>query len=320
MVAMVGVFLGSGFFTVGPQQKAVILRFGKPVGAGQQALLTAGLHWAFPYPIDDVVKIPITEIQQVSSTVGWYYQTPEQALSGEEMPAGPSLEPGRDGYALTADQNIVHVKATLYYHIDDPLRYTFDFTSASNTVQNALNNALLATAARFTVDDLLQLNQTGFKDAVRQRVAELTEQQVGISVDNCDVSHVAPLRLKADFERLTTARETRNKLLEDAKSYENQVLSKAGAEAVTITNLAVGERDNYVKSLKAEAKRFTDLRPQYEKYPSLFAQLMVAEAMSEVLTNVQDKIYLPEREDGKPRELRLMLNREPLAPKPAGNP
>jgi modulator of FtsH protease HflK len=63
MWVLVILFFCSGFFTVGPQEKAMILRFGKPVGEGQKALLSAGLHWSFPYPIDEVVKIPITEIQ-----------------------------------------------------------------------------------------------------------------------------------------------------------------------------------------------------------------------------------------------------------------
>ena len=44
------------------------------------------------------------------------------------------------------------------------------------------------------------------------------------------------------------------------------------------------------------------------------------QAMGQVFTNVQDKIFLPQRADGKPRELRLMLNREPPQPKPAANP
>jgi hypothetical protein len=42
--------------------------------------------------------------------------------------------------------------------------------------------------------------------------------------------------------------------------------------------------------------------------------------MTMAFTNVQDKIYLPQRADGKPRELRLMLNREPPAPKPVATP
>ena len=156
MVVLVAVFLFSGFFTVREQEKAVILRFGKPVGEGGKALLGAGrLHWSFPYPIDEVVRVPIAEIQKVTSTAGWYATTPEQELAGTEPPPGLSLNPAVDGYALTADGNIVHTRATLSYRIEDPIRHVFDFVNASNAVQNALDNALLYTAARFKVDDIL---------------------------------------------------------------------------------------------------------------------------------------------------------------------
>jgi membrane protease subunit HflK len=59
MVLLVLVFLASGFFTVGPQERAIILRFGKPVGEGEKALLGPGLHWSFPYPIDENIKVSI---------------------------------------------------------------------------------------------------------------------------------------------------------------------------------------------------------------------------------------------------------------------
>ena len=42
MVLLVLVFLASGFFTVGPQERAIVLRFGKPLGEGEKALLGAG--------------------------------------------------------------------------------------------------------------------------------------------------------------------------------------------------------------------------------------------------------------------------------------
>ncbi len=171
MVLMVLAFFGSGFFQVGPSEKAVILRFGRPVGEGKGVLLGPGLHWSFPYPIDEVVKIPITEVQQVKSTTGWYFTTPEQELSGEELPAGPSLNPAIDGYVITADRNIVHTRATLNYHIDDPIAYIFNFASASNSIQNALNNALLFTAAHFNVDDILTRDVDGFRRPCRRASA-----------------------------------------------------------------------------------------------------------------------------------------------------
>ena len=270
-----------------------------------------------------MVKIPITEIQQVKSTIGWYFMTPNEEAAykatGVEPAANsgrPSLTPGMDGYVISADRNIIHTRATLYYQVDDPIRYVFGFDSASNTVQNALNNALLYTAAHFAVDDILYNNRAGFQDAVLQHVSELAEQErLGISVDHCDVESMPPRQVKYIFDRVTEARENRNKVLYEAHSYENQVTNNATAQAFTITSLAVSARSRYVQSLEADAKAFSALLPNYKINPDLFEQQQLVQVMGNALTNVQDKFFLPERLDGKPRELRLLLNREPPQPK-----
>ncbi len=73
MVALVIIIFAAGFFTVNPGEKAVILRFGNPVGHDQSMLLGPGkLYWSFPYPIDEVVRIPFAERQTVSTSIGWY--------------------------------------------------------------------------------------------------------------------------------------------------------------------------------------------------------------------------------------------------------
>jgi modulator of FtsH protease HflK len=321
MGVMVFAFFCSGFFIIGPQEKAVILRFGKPVGDGSKALLTAGLHWSLPYPIDEVVKIPITEIQKISSNNGWYLTTPEAELSGEEMPAGASLNPAIDGYVISADRNIIHTRATLYYHIDQPISFVFGFTNAAVTVQNALDNALLYTAAKFNVDDILTRDVAGFKEAVQQRVSDLAEQEhLGIVIDQCEVQSIPPRQLQPVFAEVTTAREKRNQALNEANSYTNRVFNESSAQATSITNAAAVASANYVKSITSEAKRFGDLLPQYATNSALFVQQTFVQAMGQAFTNVQDKIFLPQRADGKPRELRLQLNREPPQPKPAANP
>ena len=316
MLLLVVTFLCSGFFTVGPSEKAIILRFGKPVGEGQKVLLSSGRHWSFPYPIDEVVKIPITEIQQVKSTIGWYAVTPEQELSGAIPPPGASLTPGVDGYVISADRNIMHVRATLYYQVDQPVQYVFWFANAANTIQNELNNALLHTATHFKVDDILYNNRAGFQDAVLQRVTELADQnKLGISIQHCDVESTPPRQLKYDFDQVTAARENRNKVLYEAHTRENQVTNNAAAQAFTITSLAISAKSRYIQSLQADAKAFSALLPNYKINPGLFEQQQLVQVMGNVLTNVQDKFFLPERLDGKTRELRLLLNREPPQPK-----
>jgi regulator of protease activity HflC (stomatin/prohibitin superfamily) len=93
------------------------------------------------------------------------------------------------------------------------------------------------------------------------------------------------------------------------------VLINANAAAAARINAAETERTNLVASIAAEAQRFQDLLPKYCSNPVLFVQQRLTETMSRVMNNAQDKIFLPERADGKTRELRLLLNREPLKPK-----
>ena len=223
MGLMVIAFFCSGFFQVGPQEKAIILRFGKPLGEGEKMLLGPGLHWSLPYPIDEVVHIPISQIQTVTSDNGWYSTTPEQELSGEELPAGPSLNPAIDGYVLTADHGIAHVRATLSYHITDPIQYVFNFVNASNAVQNTLDNAVLYSAAQFNADDILINDVERYREAVQERMTDLIEQDnLGITIDTCTIDKNPPRQLTQVFNDVTDARQNRAKTLYDAHNYENQ--------------------------------------------------------------------------------------------------
>jgi membrane protease subunit HflK len=320
MVALVVIIFAAGFFTVNPGEKAVILRFGKPLGEGQKMLLSSGkLYWAYPYPIDEVVKIPISEIQKVNSTVGWYATSPEMEVAGTEPPAGPSLNPAIDSYVITADRNIIHTRATVFYHIDDPRTAIFGFTAGtnhqfnlggiSNAVQNAVNNALVATAARFNVDDILMRDVAGFQDAVRQRVNDLVaREQLGVVVDQCQVQSIPPRQLKDVFKQVSDARQNRDKVIQEALGEQNRILSQAGATASSITNAAEAARTRFVSSVQSDAEVFQSLLPRYQSNPRLYMQTELAKIMPQMLTNAQRVEFLPKRADGQPREMRLMLN------------
>ncbi len=309
---LVCVFLGSGIFTVGPQERAIILRLGKPVGDGEKALLGPGFHWSMPYPIDEYVKVSISGIQKVTSTVGWYATTPEMELAGTEMGAGPSLSPMVDGYLLTADGNIAHARATLTYHIHDPVRYVFGFLNASNAIQSAVDNSLIWAAARYPVDDIITRDVIGFNEAVRRRATELiTQQNLGVTVEQCSVQSIPPRQLKEAFANVLKAEVNRSRVLNESRSYENQVLSKASADSQSRKDTAESDRSRLVNDMAGQAERFRDILPQYQQNPTLFVQQRLSETLGRSLTNVQDKIFLTESGDGRPKELRLLLNREP---------
>ncbi len=312
MVILILIFFASGVFTVAPNQRAVIFRFGKARGIAAEQLLGPGLHWAWPYPIDEVKMIPVGQIQTVRSTVGWYSISPEAEALGQQPEAVPSLNPATEGYTLTADGNIIHVRASLRYRISDPLSYAFNFVAASNVVQNALDNALFYASAQFKVDRALRDDVAAFKETIRSRVAQLvTTQNLGIVLDPADVEVVAPVYVRSAFNDVLAAEQDKNKAVNAARGYENALLSKAQGEATAIVNQGQGDRSRLVQSAASEARYMTERLPEYQRDPNSFRQRLLTETWMRILTNASDKFVLLERANGGASELRLLLSREP---------
>jgi membrane protease subunit HflK len=256
--------------------------------------------------------VSITGIQKVTSSVGWYAITPEQELAGTEPPMGSSLTPGFDGSTLTADSNVIHTRATVTYRIEDPIRYVFGFVDASNAVQSAVDNALLFAASRYKVDNILTRDVIGFSELVRKRLVELVaENRLGIQVEQCTVQSVPPRQLKDAFANVLKSEVNRNKALVEARSYENQTLTRASADVSSRINTARSDRARLVAEISSRADQFQRLLPGYRDNPEVFVMRRLTETLGRVLTNVQDKIFVPESVDGKSRELRYLFNREP---------
>jgi len=101
MAVLVVLFIASGVFTVEPSEQALVLHFGRIRGdAGGASVLNAGLHWAWPAPIDEIVKIPVTQQQVLDVDSFWYFLTETEKSSGKERPASADFSP-KDGYCLT---------------------------------------------------------------------------------------------------------------------------------------------------------------------------------------------------------------------------
>ena len=313
MIILVVVFLGSGIFTVDPNEVAVILRLGKPAGSGADAILRPGIHWSFPSPIDEIVRIPIGESRTVEATNCWYQVTPEMEISGELPPSLSTLQPGVDGYALTSDGNIIHARATAKYRIADPLRYAFGFRGATNILENALNNAVLYAAVRHTAEEALYKDKTGFQDAVRRRFLQTIEKaNLGIDLEPIQVQTFPPMYVKEAFDQVLEAEQALSEARNTSQGEAEEITRKAVGEGRALISDGITRSNMLVQTLRADAEAFSDQLADYQRNPRLFRERLLVETMFQVLTNVNDKWLLPESKDGRRRQIRLMLNREPL--------
>ena len=114
MIVLVVLFLASGFRTIEPDEQALVLRFGKIRGIGEDRVIGPGLvgplpwlHNVFPYPIDKIVKIPVAKKQNLPINSFWYYQRPDELLPqtpGTKVRPPDTLNPVKDGYCITRSE------------------------------------------------------------------------------------------------------------------------------------------------------------------------------------------------------------------------
>ena len=115
VLILLGACFASGFYVVGPDQRAVVRRFGAVADQ-----VGPGMHYRVPWPIDQVDIVKTTSIMKVG--VGFVLP------SGDgEMPPGPEL--------LTGDTNIVNVNLILQYVIRDPSEFLFQIKDPAAFVE-----------------------------------------------------------------------------------------------------------------------------------------------------------------------------------------
>ena len=316
MALLVVIFFLSGVFQVKQNEVAVILRFGKPVGDSvAEQVRKSGLHFAFPYPIDEVVKIPLGQSQTIASTAGWPAVNPLEKIGAEAAPTGDSLRPGIDGYTLTQDGNIIHVRAEIKYSVNDPVAYEFNFESAKELLQNALNNSIIYASAHFSADAALYKEKTAFKEKVELRLKQLVDTgSLGIKLEPINVETSAPRSVRAAFDAVLESEQERGRKISEAQGDANKITLEAVGEAQAVVSGGISRSNMLVQVVSTEARYFLDQLPHYKADPELFRQRLLIEKMGVILTNAQDKFYIPSRADGQTRELRLQLNPEPKKP------
>ena len=296
-------------FQVKQNEVAVVLRFGRPVGdTPDERVKRAGLHWSLPFPIDEVVKIPLGESSVARSTIAWYLQSDADAAAGVKPDELDRLTPGRDGHVITADGNILHVRAELRYRISDPAAFVFNFRNPTNLLVNLLNNSVHWAAVRTTVDNALYKDVDGFRNSVRLRLSQLIElAHLGVRIDQLEVQTVAPQFVKRAFDMVIAAGLDRDKRVKEAQGDAEKITREAVGEAARAIDTAKSSGNALVQGLAADARSFNDQLGEYRKSPSLVRTRLQLATIGRVFTNAADKWYLP----AGVTELRLNLSREP---------
>lgn len=266
VVGLVVVYFLSGFYMIGPGERGIVLTFGRYSG-----LTESGLHYHLPRPVQahrivDVARVRTAEI-------------------GYRTEAGGARSELKEAQMLTGDENLVEVQLFVQYLVQDPVAFEFRVKDGEEALRASAEIALRSTVGQNTIDFTMTEGRVEAQSHVKELLQDLLDQyRTGLLVTEARLLAVdPPSEVRDAFHDVVRAFEDRERLVQEAEGYAEQVVPEARGQAAQIVLEAEGYRQQRVIRAEGDAARFTALYEEYRKNPEVMRERLYLESIENVL-------------------------------------
>ena len=274
-------WLFTGVYMVGPDEIGVVRTFGEYTRVAQ-----SGLNYHFPYPIEQVNTPAVTEVKRIE--IGFRTLRNGQYRSIE-----------KESLMLTGDENIVDAEMIVQYKIKDPVAYLFNIMAPELTVRAAAEASLRTVVGRNKIDETLTTGKFKIQEETKSQLqAILDKYESGIHVVAVQLQDVSPPKeVIGAFKDVASAKEDKNRMINQAEGYRNDLIPKARGEAEAMIRDAEGFREARIKRSEGDAEKFTTILKEYRKAKNITRKRLYLETMEKVLPGIE-KIIVPDKDSG----------------------
>jgi Cu+-exporting ATPase len=253
------VYVLSGLVQVGPDEVAVVRRFGRPLNDD----LGPGLHWCWPWPIETVTRIQPHRVRTVE--IGF------RLVPGAAAPAARawSSPHGNDGVQrvpdeavmITGDGNLVELQATLRYTVREPRVYLFEVENADAVLRSAAESVLREVVGGRTFAELLTSDRAGFQGEaltrLEERCAKYGGRGLGVRLDGLALHDLHPPKeVVQAYHDVTKAMELRDQRINQEQAAALDRERTAQAKALATVRQSEADRARAVQMAKAGRDAF----------------------------------------------------------------
>ena len=277
----------SGVYRVESSQVAIVLRFGKlagSAGSGGQQIKGPGLHFAFPFFIDRVIKIPVHTVQEIE-------------VITHSRPGGWVTSPdiGKNGYVLTGDKNIALVKAKIKYQINDPVRYALFIGNAGKTIDGIISGELTCISAHSGIDAILTTGRAQLSsDVMRNSQGLIDALQLGVLISAVELTEITvPADTARFFEEVRNAAVYKATSSQRAREQASNTILAAQGAANVLKQTAVSNQSARLSKARAEMAEFNGLYDQYARNPQIIMSGTFRQRVGAVLKKAGRSIVIP---------------------------
>ncbi len=268
LVASVVLYVGYGFYKVEAGNEGIVLRLGK-----YYQTTKPGLNWA-PRFIDTVEMVDIANVRY-------------QEIGFTTLGSGRAKTNEGESLMLTQDENIIDVRLTVQYIARDSEDFALKVRDPTLTLKEITESALREVVGSSKMDDVLTEGRVAIAQQTKEKIqSALDFYGTGILINSVNFQDIQPPEQVQDaFADAIKAREDKERLINNANAYKNQVIPKAKGESARLTQDAEGYKASVVESAQGEADRFLALLKEYQKAPEVTRERMYLSAMGDIMDN-----------------------------------
>jgi membrane protease subunit HflK len=264
-------WLASGIYQVQPGEDGVIRTFGR-----YTATTSPGLHYHLPWPVQTVTIVDVENIRRAE-------------IGFRTNADGDKVDVLDEALMLTEDENIVQVELLVQYRVGDSRDFTFNVQNPEDVLRTTAEVALRSTVGNMTIDAVITEERARVQEDTRTFLKRLLDEYgSGILVTDVRLQVADPPEEVRDaFQEVVRARADKERLINEAQAYANDVVPRARGEKQQQIENATAFKEQQELLATGDAERFLAVLKEYRLAPEVTRERMHIEALEAILNRVE---------------------------------
>ena len=292
----------SMFFTINPEEKGVVQRFGK-----YDRTAEPGLHFKLPFGIETLKRVKILEQteefgyrKKTSGVKSTYFTGSEAqftplARDNYARKLGFSRDPFlAESLQLSGDMNLANIKWAVHYRVINPVNFSFNVRNIRAAIRDVSESAMRQVVGDSSIDEILTFGKDVIENEVLQVIQKhLDQYRLGVKVTIVKLQDVnPPHEVKDSFNEVEKAKQDKEQTINKARAAYNRVIPKARGEAQQMIAEAEGYALDRINKAQGDADRFIATWEEYKLAKDATRRRLYLETMRKMLQTVDKKVVV----------------------------
>ncbi len=276
LLGVLALVILSGFYKVEEGEEAAVIRFGK---FHRKAM--PGLNYKLPLPVEKVMIEKVAQSRRIE--IG--YSSSGAGRNGFNKTYAKERDVNSESIMLTGDENIVELHLDVMWHISNLFQYLFYVNGPEETIKSVSESAIREVIGNTPIASVLSNQKQEIADKTEVLIKQILKQyEIGIEIEQVKLLKAEPPKeVIQAYRDVQTAKADKEKEINEAESYMNNLIPRARGEGAKIEQESEGYAAEIVAKAEGDSDRFKAIYKEYAMNKDVTRNRLYIDALKEIL-------------------------------------